>query len=513
MIEQAAYEIVLLQEAEAMGLRGSPTHRAYVARMRERELLAHAQETLIDGPTRPTFEELRDYLRANVDRERFANPLPPTATWRFMHFAVASDASEEVREAAWERAQEAREAVLAGEEFMAVAERLATPPAAGRAGHLMGPLEFQGRIFPEVEEVLLSAPLGEVTDLIDTPLGPMLFLVEGRELERYPEEIAVLSDLAQGLVQERRLASEEQIWTGIRERHPVEILPPSSLDLPDETPVLTVGEHSVTLGDLRLRSHLSADPALELARLTTPQALASMIDDHLLLAEMESRGLFDDPEFQEQLNLRLRHEELVPLEQRLYAARIESPTEEELVIHHLLHGEEFRTTVVTVEALLLTAETLTRLTSSDLPYAWTQAMESMRDPWERGDSFESILETAGAASEGDGAMRWDLRLPQSLPPGVRALIDSLEPGQFSRVQITSEGAMVARLVTREEGIPSLEEIRPQVLNALLRERAPERDLREELLEQYNYRLVVDHTRLRWEDEATEERLILLPDEE
>ncbi|MBN1478581.1 peptidyl-prolyl cis-trans isomerase [Candidatus Sumerlaeota bacterium] len=510
ILRRAAYEHILDHLAETTGLNEDPEHRAWLMNQREAQILARIQSMLILHPSTPTQEEVLAYTEEHREEMR----LPPTASWRHMLFAVRGDDSQDLRDTALARAQEARAAVLGGEEFEEVAARLATPPVQGDPGALIGPLVFQGRILPQVEEVLLTVPVGELSEIIESPVGFFLLRVESRDTERYPRHEMMVYTLGMRLVAERREARRGEVIQSLLERYPVVIQEPLTTDMPSDTPALTLGPRVLTLADIELRSHLGAHPEETLAWLLTPMGRMEMIETQLFLAEAEATGLTSSPEFLAELEPLMRYNLVERLEQIFSEQQIDPPTAEEIEARWRERGGRYTQELVSAEALWISHAALQRLASSEYALDELHEARAIRDRWAQGISPDEIAEEIGLDIDQSFAWsRWVNRIPEFIPQQVREMLPSLAPGECSNVVLGPSGAMIVRSIGHSRGIPQLRDVEHLIRSEIARERTPETSLTDELLERYHYRQVVDHTLIRWDVPEVSIRVLSSPEEE
>jgi parvulin-like peptidyl-prolyl isomerase len=96
-------------------------------------------------------------------------------------------------EKAWRHIEELREKILAGENFGEFAKQFSQDSNAQKNG--LGGWIRRGEMIPEIDDVIFQMKMGEISEIIETPLGYHLFLVEERKesykrtLEESREEI------------------------------------------------------------------------------------------------------------------------------------------------------------------------------------------------------------------------------------------------------------------------------------------------------------------------------------
>ena len=87
--------------------------------------------------------------------------------------------------AALERARQVREEIVGGEDFAAVAERESADEGSAAQGGDLGVFQ-QGQMTPAFDQAVFSAPVGQVTEPVETPFGYHLIEV----MERWAQDSA-----------------------------------------------------------------------------------------------------------------------------------------------------------------------------------------------------------------------------------------------------------------------------------------------------------------------------------
>lgn len=304
LLEDCALQQILLHEAEARGALEDPRLQAELSLSAE-DYLAHVAQTRMIPPVGLPALEAVEARAASLEGTAES---PMRVAWRFMLFAAPAGASPERVAEAQRRAHRATEALAAGASFEAVARELADPPTVGVPGGLIGPVALSERLLPEVAQALRTLPVGEPSGVIATANGPMIFLVESREAAGAEERRRMLRDRARReLIEEAMTQRRRDFFEGLRAQHPVEIPPAPEPDQPDATPVLSVGDRTLTLGDLRRRAQLERDPDAALTALLATAERERLAEQLLLLQALEEAGLAAGPEVQEGLEYRRRH--------------------------------------------------------------------------------------------------------------------------------------------------------------------------------------------------------------
>lgn len=109
-------------------------------------------------------------------------PRPVATNVRAKHILISFDPNDPVdRGRAYERARELRERIAAGESFERVARNYSDDSASARRGGDLGwaPRETYAAAF---EEFIWHAPIGEVSDVVQTQFGFHIIMVEDRHI-------------------------------------------------------------------------------------------------------------------------------------------------------------------------------------------------------------------------------------------------------------------------------------------------------------------------------------------
>jgi len=116
-------------------------------------------------------------IQAYYDRNAGDFSTPAQATVKFVMLSKQAGAADTV--AAMERAMDLRQEIQEGTSFAEVAVRVSADSASGRDGGLLGTLE-RGRMVAPLEEAAFSAPVGQVTEPVQTAFGFHLVQVDRR---------------------------------------------------------------------------------------------------------------------------------------------------------------------------------------------------------------------------------------------------------------------------------------------------------------------------------------------
>lgn len=167
-------------EAYADYLREAQLTEEEVREEAERRLLMNAYKKSVLGQTPVTDEDARRFYEENKalfvepEKVRVANIL----------VRAKQDDPPALREQARKRVQEARKRVLAGQDFGAVAREYSQHPTATRGGDLGFIPKGAPAVLPKFEEVAFSTPVGDVSEVFETPFGFNVLKV----IEKKPEE-------------------------------------------------------------------------------------------------------------------------------------------------------------------------------------------------------------------------------------------------------------------------------------------------------------------------------------
>jgi len=165
--------------------------------------------------------------------EEFYNENPtafipaPEVTLREIVLLAETDSAKEARRA---EAQQVRQRVLDSGDFEAVAREV-SDAGTKDAGGLLGPLG-EGDLSPQLEELAFSLPIGEVSELMETPYGFHLVKIESRSstepqsleeirdgLRQHLEQLRFITELNEFMV-DARAQAEWCIKEGYRDKLP-----------------------------------------------------------------------------------------------------------------------------------------------------------------------------------------------------------------------------------------------------------------------------------------------------
>jgi peptidyl-prolyl cis-trans isomerase D len=119
-----------------------------------------------------TEEQIEEYYALHSDLEY---TVPETVSARHILKKVAPDADEETKKAARDAIEAAAKRIAAGEDFATVAKEVSDDTSAESGGDL-GAFE-RGRMVPAFEEAAFALPVGQVSEVVESPFGYHLIQV------------------------------------------------------------------------------------------------------------------------------------------------------------------------------------------------------------------------------------------------------------------------------------------------------------------------------------------------
>ncbi len=177
-LEEWLFAEALAQEARHEGLDAAPAARELLT-ARRREALATVLEQRLEATLPPpTDEQVEAFLRQN----RQVVALGERLRLRHVFKRVAATATPDERAQAWASVELLRQRLLRGEDFGALARENSDSETAKFDG-LIAP-QARGQLPPSVEDVVWSLAPGEVSGVVETPIGVHVFRLE----ERLPAE-------------------------------------------------------------------------------------------------------------------------------------------------------------------------------------------------------------------------------------------------------------------------------------------------------------------------------------
>jgi parvulin-like peptidyl-prolyl isomerase len=181
--QDAAVERALSAEARRLGLEQNGEGPARLARARHDALLKAAGERLDAALVEPTEAEVADFLTAS----RSIVSQPERLRLRHVFRRIPAQATAEQRATALRELAGIRERILAGEDMGALARAHSDSETAKFEG-LIAP-QARGQLPPAVETIVWQLAVGELSALVDTPIGAHVFRLEERlAAEELPAE-------------------------------------------------------------------------------------------------------------------------------------------------------------------------------------------------------------------------------------------------------------------------------------------------------------------------------------
>ena len=160
LLDQMVVETVLFQEASRRGLSRDGEVRKLLHEAERQILIGRLIELLRKEKTAPvTDEQVAEFYTANP--ESFKQP----DSYRVSHILVSDS----------ETAQRALERIKGGEPFAKVAEELSTDPSKSRGGDIG--FFSKGQVIPEFEAAAAKLKPGEISGVVQTPLGYHILLL------------------------------------------------------------------------------------------------------------------------------------------------------------------------------------------------------------------------------------------------------------------------------------------------------------------------------------------------
>jgi hypothetical protein len=145
----------------------------------------------------------------------------PNAEVRARHilFRMPPDASPQVRSELLARAQQVQQQAAAGADFAALAQQHSEDPGSAEQGGDLGYFG-PGQMVPPFDSAAFALPVGQVSDLVDTPFGIHIIKVEDKRL---PDYESMREDFHDMMVQQRIAQAEEGYLTQLTESRRMEV--------------------------------------------------------------------------------------------------------------------------------------------------------------------------------------------------------------------------------------------------------------------------------------------------
>ena len=206
LLDQMVVETILLQEANQRGLSRDAEVSRLLHEAEKQILIGRLLEALRKEKEAPvTDEQVAQFYEANKDK--FKQP----DSYRVSHILVA-DA---------ETAKKALDRVKGGEPFAKVAEELSIDPSKSRGGDIG--FFTKGQVIPEFEEAAMKLKAGEISGVVQTPLGyHIILLTEQKPAHQKPLE-EVKDQIRQGLQGQRGQQAVQSLIQELRSKAQVKI--------------------------------------------------------------------------------------------------------------------------------------------------------------------------------------------------------------------------------------------------------------------------------------------------
>jgi peptidyl-prolyl cis-trans isomerase C len=161
-----------------------------------------------------TDEDVKIYYQAH--KEEFGTP--ETVKARHILVAAQKSATEDERKAAREKAEGLQKRARSGEDFAKLAAEYSDDPASKTRG---GDLGFftKGRMVPEFEKAAFSLKPGEISDVIETPLGYHIIKVEEKK-EAVQQPFDKVKDQARekALAEAKKAKAQDAITRAVKDQ-------------------------------------------------------------------------------------------------------------------------------------------------------------------------------------------------------------------------------------------------------------------------------------------------------
>lgn len=209
LLDQMVVESVLLQEANRRGVARDAEVRKTLREAERQILIGRLLEILRKEKEAPVTEsQVAQFYESN--KESFKQP----DSYRVSHILAADP----------ETAQKALERVKGGEPFAKVAEELSSDPSKSRGGDIG--FFSKGQVIPEFAEAARKLKPGEISDVVQTPLGyHVILLTEQRPAHQKPLE-EVKDQIRQGLQGQQGQQAVQSVIQELRSKAQIKIKEP-----------------------------------------------------------------------------------------------------------------------------------------------------------------------------------------------------------------------------------------------------------------------------------------------
>ncbi len=312
-LEEWLFAEALAQEARRAGLDATPEARATLAGLR-REALAKVLEQRLEAALPPaTDEQVEAFLRANVALVRRGERL----SLRHVFKRVAGQAPAGERARVRAEVEALRQRAIQGDDFGHLAREHSDSETAKFDGQIAP--QARGQLPASVEDVVWSLAPGEISGVVETPIGFHVFRLEARlpadELPADEQRAWARLRLRHQARAEARRRERQQLLAASGAQDASAALPPWRAE--PATPVFRLGPDTLTVADLlraRERRAFAERHRTSLSELAEPETWR-----RLLAWRADQEGLWNDPE----VTAEVGDAERTWLAEQAYARRLE----------------------------------------------------------------------------------------------------------------------------------------------------------------------------------------------
>ena len=206
LLDQMVVESVLFQEAVRRGVARDEEVRRMLREAERQILIGRLLEILRKEKESPiTDEQVAQFYEAN--KGNFKQP----DSYRVSHILLA-DA---------EAAKQALERVKGGEPFAKVAEEVSTDPSKSRGGDIG--FFTKGQVIPAFEEAAMKLKPGEISGVVQTPLGYHIILLAEQKPAHQKSLEEVKDQIRQGLQGQRGQQAVQSVIQELRSKAQIKI--------------------------------------------------------------------------------------------------------------------------------------------------------------------------------------------------------------------------------------------------------------------------------------------------
>lgn len=289
-LEEWLFGQALAQEAHREGLDATPPARATLAGLRREALAKVLEQRLEAALPPPTGAQVEAFLRANVALVRRGERL----SLRHVFKRVAAQAPAGERARVRDEVEALRRRAIQGEDFGQLARDNSDSETAKFDGQIAP--QSRGQLPPSVEDVVWSLAPGEISGVVETPIGFHVFRLEARlpvdELPADEQAAWARLRLRHQARQEARRRERERLLAASGARDASATLPPWRAE--PGTVVFRLGPDALTVADLlgaREQQPFAQRHRASLLELAEPETWR-----RLLAWRADREGLWRDPE-------------------------------------------------------------------------------------------------------------------------------------------------------------------------------------------------------------------------